>query len=732
MRDNRHIIPCGGLKAGGNAATDTIVLPLNLWSKRDKNYVELKVEDLHAAFFKTVPDEFQDLMEIAAYVYCADQATSRGAKDVDGFGEHWRRHFEFKIPVRLPDFWNQSAVQKLLSETLGFLSDDDYVFEFVQAVSPPPIQEYFSDLLPGGPAEDMEGVVLFSGGLDSLAGAVVESVGEKRRVMLVSHKPTDKLNNVHRKIKNLLAERAGNFRPHHLYVRAHKSSNLSKNYTQRTRSFLYACVGATVSRMMGFDLLRFYENGVVSLNLPVCAQVVGSRATRTMHPAVLGGFQKLFTILAGAQFRVQNRFILDTKADVVRRMLKHGCGDLIGASISCAHVFTYTDAHPHCGTCSQCIDRRIGIIAAGAEALERAEGYKSDVFLGHRPTEEDRMMVGTYINRADRISKLRNVGELITAYPEVVRVFKHIEGEGKPPAVAEKVFELQKRHAAEVNGVLELMIARHAKQLREHSLPKDCLLSLTYDSGGGSAPAIAAKPVEERQEERWEKEDEPKNVFRLGRGYKLWNLVFAGEHEILQDDRAVNLIEYLLKHPPDEPIHAIQLENFVDGVPLLDGWGGVGQAEESENVPVAVGSVGGVVEEASGRKLSGKDTLPALRAEVAELRAIIHDDTLPAEEREEAQEKLSTLANASSRGGKFVDEASRAADRVRKQIKTLIKELKEAEKSRGTPNEVLRAFGKHLEDHLWLPSVGLKNRIGATGKPGCFTYESPKGVRWRD
>ena len=199
----------------------------------------------------------------------------------------------------------------------------------------------------------------------------------------------------------------------------------------------------------------------------------------------------------------------------------------------------------------------------------------------------------------------------------------------------------------------------------------------------------------------------------------------------MPDDRAVNLVEYLLKHPANDPVHAIQLENLVDGEPLRDGWGGIGQAEENGSVPVAVGSVGGVVQEASGRKLAGKDTLPALRAEYIELRATVDDETLSPEEREEARGKLSEMAKASSQGGKFVDQASRAADRVRKQIKTLIKELMEAEKSRGTPNDVLRAFGKHLEDHLWLPSVGMKNRIGATGKPGCYTYDPPDDVRWR-
>jgi hypothetical protein len=77
-------------------------------------------------------------------------------------------------------------------------------------------------------------------------------------------------------------------------------------------------------------------------------------------------------------------------------------------------------------------------------------------------------------------------------------------------------------------------------------------------------------------------------------------------------------------------------------------------------------------------------------------------------------------------------EAGRAVDRVRKQIKTLIRELKEAEVSRGRGNEVLRAFGRHLEEYLWLPSVGGRKRLGAAGKAGCFTYDPPPGLRWRD
>ena len=267
------------------------------------------------------------------------------------------------------------------------------------------------------------------------------------------------------------------------------------------------------------------------------------------------------------------------------------------------------------------------------------------------------------------------------------------------------------------------------------SIPGDMLVRLANSTPGQYAGVeralgMAATNGKTSLEKWMEPADEPNDIYRLGRGYKVWHLVYAGKSEVLQADRAVNLIEYLLKHPNQNPIHASELENCVDGNPLLDGVGGIGQAEG--NSAAVVGSVGGVIEEATGRKLAGKITLPKLLNELAELRAAAADESIPEAEREEARKELTALLKANARGGKFADGSSRAADRVRKQIKTFIKELMAAEITRGKPNMVLRAFGKHLEDHLWLPSVGVKNRLGATAKPGCFTYDPPNGVCWRE
>jgi hypothetical protein len=76
-----------------------------------------------------------DLLEVATYVFSADAAISRGGKTDSRLGSYWRRAIRLKIPVRSPDLWASRAVSSALIDMLGFLSDDDYTFDFM------PIQE---------------------------------------------------------------------------------------------------------------------------------------------------------------------------------------------------------------------------------------------------------------------------------------------------------------------------------------------------------------------------------------------------------------------------------------------------------------------------------------------------------------------------------------------------------------------------------------------------------------
>jgi hypothetical protein len=160
-----RLVLCSGAKrAGGNS---TLRLALS-----GRSNITLKLEDISKKMVRNVPDLLIDLIEIATYVYCADQATSRGGPAQAGMGADWRRSFRFVIPVRNPDHWNHRSVLEPLCSTLSFLSEDDYAFEFEKATNPVPFQDYleFGDD-GGGAAFKADEVVLFSGGLDSLSGS---------------------------------------------------------------------------------------------------------------------------------------------------------------------------------------------------------------------------------------------------------------------------------------------------------------------------------------------------------------------------------------------------------------------------------------------------------------------------------------------------------------------------------------------------------------------------------
>jgi hypothetical protein len=157
-----RLVLCGGTKRTEGDSTLRLAL-----DGRSQN-ITLKLEDISKRLVKNVPDLLIDLIEIAAYVYCADQATSRGGEVQVGMGSDWRRNFRFVIPARNPDHWNRASVLEPLCDTLSFLSDDEYAFEFEKATSPVPVDKYLELSGDDGAAFRADEVALFSGGLDSL------------------------------------------------------------------------------------------------------------------------------------------------------------------------------------------------------------------------------------------------------------------------------------------------------------------------------------------------------------------------------------------------------------------------------------------------------------------------------------------------------------------------------------------------------------------------------------
>jgi hypothetical protein len=397
---------------------------------------------------------------------------------------------------------------------------------------------------------------------------------DKRRVALVNHRSTEKLTPRHRHLLSKLCEKAKDYRPLHLPVRVNKAKELGREYTQRTRSFLYASLGATVATMLGLSRLRFYENGVVSFNLPPSPQVVGARATRTTHPIVLNAFSQLFTSLAGKTFLVQNPFLWKTKTEVVRIIADAGCGELLKYATSCTHTWEITKQHTHCGACSQCLDRRFAVLAAGQEANDPGEAYKVDLLIGERNTSEGakgdpRTMLAAYLETANEIERMDAL-HFFSRYGEASRLLRQMDG--NPDATAMQVFDLHRRHAKQVTGVIDRAFAKYGPAIRKRELPASCMLRLVYDLGS-SIPHEPSKTREDRL---------GSSVFR--RKGQVWVVRYAGgEDFLLLPSKGAAYLNLLLSKP-GVPLSAVDMAYTVAKHPVRYALGDAGPMADQEAV----------------------------------------------------------------------------------------------------------------------------------------------------
>ena len=417
MPTNEHLVLCSGATAQERG--DETRLDLNLHGASAN--VRLKIEDISRRLLANISDIHADLLEIASYIYAADSAISRGDKTDSHLGAQWRRKFRFVIPVRQPGLWSSAPVIAALVETIGFLSDDDYEFEFRPLKTPPPLETYFQ--LSG--AKDAkftpDEVILFSGGLDSFAGTVEELVAREKKVALVSHRSAPKIIDAQNYLIDQLRRRFGADRILYVPVRANLKNDLGKEPTHRTRSFLFAAIGAVTAQLLDRQRICFFENGVVSLNLPPVGQVVGARATRTTHPQAMAGFRRVLSSVFGRSFDVTNPYAWIAKSEVIARIAQCDCSDLIRHTRSCTRVHAMTKLHSHCGQCSQCIDRRFAVLAAGQEDEDPADAYKVDLLLDGREPGPDREMALAFVRSASKVSQMTDV-EFFAHFGETGRI----------------------------------------------------------------------------------------------------------------------------------------------------------------------------------------------------------------------------------------------------------------------------------------------------------------------
>ena len=468
--ESKFLILCDGIKKQPNA--DQIVHEIQLGEGKDK--VRLRSDTIKEMTLKNVSPAMLDLLEIATFVYVAGQLTRRGGQKELDYGAKWYRQFDIVVPVREKDIWLEN--KDLLEELLEFVAGSKYNFFFEQkAAEKIDIFEFTGSLVP---TKDFTEVAMLSGGLDSFAGGIHE-LQNKNRVVFVSHQSDSKMTKLQRDVFNYLSDNCQTAKPLHIPIKIHKGGTfVTKDTTQRDRSFLFSSLGAVVAESINVTTVKFYENGIVSCNLPFDNQTYQAARTRSTHPKFLKQMSELVSNITNKDFNFINPFIMKTRGEIVEDLVKMQHQQGIPKTRSCASSrYNLQESWRHDGVCSQCIGRRFATIAKKCEAYDLQNDYHVDIFFDDLDNTHDRTMVAGFVTQAETIEDMQDVNQFQNYYSSDLTEIISNMGVTRQEA-ARAVFNMYKRYALEVTYVLDLQITKNPKYLRKATLAKNCLLNM--------------------------------------------------------------------------------------------------------------------------------------------------------------------------------------------------------------------------------------------------------------
>lgn len=330
-----------------------------------------------------------DLVAIAMAVTAADTFVDR-SKAANG----WARDFEIILPLKEPDRWR--PLVPVLARTLNFLSGDHWHFELQSGGAPPPPQSEIRRRLRTSNLATLDCVTLFSGGLDSMIGAL-DLIAQGLRPLLVSHAPRGDAER-QKAVSTLLPQRC-----QRLSVNSYPTWSGFDDDSMRTRSFQFLSIAAlaaqALSQFRGGKTIDLYlcENGFIALNPPLTVRRLGSLSTRTAHPHFLDGVRALLDG-AGLPVRIINPYRHMTKGEMVRP--HRGAQSIVTAVAETVSCGKWKRRNQQCGRCLPCIIRRASLHAAGVNDTTSYQVMALQNVLASEDERDDVISIQTLLRHA--------------------------------------------------------------------------------------------------------------------------------------------------------------------------------------------------------------------------------------------------------------------------------------------------------------------------------------------
>lgn len=382
---------------------------------------------------------YEDLFIIGISIFALDKRINRRK-----FKNCWTREIYVSIPVLEYDIWKSTTAN--WEKMLGFLTGDQWHIEFRKSEVIYSYREKTNNKHLNIYGYDC--VCLFSGGLDSLCGAI-KLLEEGASPCLVGHNEYPKLRKKQESFSETFQSIYIKQKINFISFTANSRAPISKlkgqlkgsENTSRGRSLLFLCAALSIAGILGKKIPVYVpENGFIGLNIPLTRSRKGTCSTRTTHPYFLQQFNEILKI-SGIENPIINFFSFNTKREIVNLVKDTEAFKICYPyTISCSHpcLARYNkqgskDYPINCGYCYPCLIRKSSILDVKIDKKYSflGESYEFLIKNGENEKGADLRAILSSIYRYKYISEkelkhyIRSVGRLTSEEGDnFLRVYK--------------------------------------------------------------------------------------------------------------------------------------------------------------------------------------------------------------------------------------------------------------------------------------------------------------------
>ncbi len=364
----------------------------------------------------------EDWLRVILFLYGADRLAPRKPYRADNY-RFWKRSIRISIPVTSPTIWQQHRDE--LTKALELLTGDCWHLDFRQGEIRRDQALFFTPK-----NENLGTPLLFSGGLDSLAGAIDLLNSSEEDLHLISGSTHNQLLNAQRHLVGDL-NRSFNGRVNHTacefgFAGEQDRTRQGKESTQRCRGMFHVGMGLFVSHLSKKQSLVICENGIGAFNLSASPLQRPGQCSHSVHPVFLKRISAVFSKILSVDMVIKQPALFETKGQLCKRVFASSeSQQLIDHSFSCEMFPNYRSKKNQCGRCSSCLVRRASLYAVAFP--DAGEIYQHDFVNQGLPSKgalrSGHEMLSDYCQRVQSSLALSQAGaHLPWEYPEIASI----------------------------------------------------------------------------------------------------------------------------------------------------------------------------------------------------------------------------------------------------------------------------------------------------------------------